>query len=228
MTNFDLNLFNWNQINTILLDMDGTLLDLHYDDYFWQEYLPTEYARLNNLSIKDAQQRLVPKFKSMEGTLEWYCLDYWSRELQIKIPELKARIAHLISVHDGVVDFLHAARENQKTIMLVTNAHPDAVSLKMHHTQLENQFDQIISSHQFGLPKENPEFWHRLIDKHFFAPEHTLFIDDSYPVLRSAQKFGIRYLLSIEKPSSTKPGRTHDEFIMLSSFRDLIPHLHPS
>lgn len=223
MINNVLKLIDWSQIDTILLDMDGTLLDLHYDDYFWQEYLPEEYARLNGIDTQEAKHRLEPKFKAMEGKLEWYCLDYWSKELQINIPELKSRIAHMIAIHDGVLDFLHAARQWKKTILLVTNAHPNVLSLKMQHTQLEHQFDQIISSHHFGLPKENPEFWHRLIDKHYFEPKRTLFIDDSYSVLRSAQKFGIQNLLSIEKPSTKKPIRTSDEFVMLSSFRDLIP-----
>ena len=214
---------DWSQIDTVLLDMDGTLLDLHYDDHFWQEYLPAEYARINNLSLSEAKTLLQPKFKAMEGTLEWYCLDYWSEELQMNIPQLKAEVAHLIAIHDGVVEFLHAANHWGKTIKLVTNAHRKVVELKMHHTQLESQFESIISSHDIGLPKENPEFWHRLVEKHFFDPERTLFIDDSAPVLKSAQTYGIKYLLSIAKPSSQKPARIKNEFILLKSFYDLIP-----
>jgi len=213
---------NWSDIDTILLDMDGTLLDLHYDDHFWQEHLPEAYAKLKNISKPQAQTELEPKFKAMEGTLEWYCLDYWSEELQMNIPELKAEVKHLIAIHDGVIDFLNTARSEGKSIKLVTNAHPKVLSLKMQQTQLENLFDNIISSHEFKLPKENPEFWHRLVDKHTFEPEHTLFIDDSTPVLTSAQAYGIKYLLSIEKPSSQRPARVSNEFTMLKSFSDLI------
>jgi len=35
---------NWSEIDTILLDMDGTLLDLNFDLHFWMEYLPLVLA----------------------------------------------------------------------------------------------------------------------------------------------------------------------------------------
>ncbi|HBT55971.1 MAG TPA: haloacid dehalogenase, partial [Pseudomonas sp.] len=33
-------MLNWNAIDTVLLDMDGTLLDLHFDNHFWLEHMP--------------------------------------------------------------------------------------------------------------------------------------------------------------------------------------------
>ena len=198
--------------------MDGTLLDLHYDDYFWQEYLPKRYAEVNHLKTEEAKRILEPKFKAMEGTLEWYCLDFWSKELQMNIPELKAEVSHLISIHDGVIQFLQTLHKSDKKVFLVTNAHQAVLELKMEKTQLHHMFDKIISSHQFNLPKENPEFWHRLVDEHFFEPERTLFIDDNLDVLRSAKQFGIKHLVTIKKPSSHRPARNITEFPALESF----------
>ncbi len=31
-------------IRYVLLDMDGTLLDKYFDDYFWEHLLPEKYA----------------------------------------------------------------------------------------------------------------------------------------------------------------------------------------
>ena len=210
-------------IDTILLDMDGTLLDLHYDDHFWQEHVPQRYAEVNHLTLKNAKEILVPKFQAMEGTLEWYCVDFWSQELQMNIPELKAEVAHLIGIHDGVIHFLDAMHKLNKDVYLVTNAHKKVLSLKMEKTQLNKKFDRLITSHEFGLPKENPEFWHKLVDTHFFDPQKTLFIDDSLPVLRSAQQFGIHFLYTIQKPSSHKPSRNIKEFPMIHSFFEITP-----
>lgn len=209
---------DWSQIDTVLLDMDGTLLDLHYDDYFWQEYLPKRYAEVNHLKTEEAKRILAPKFKAMEGSLEWYCLDFWSKELQMNIPELKAEVGHLIAIHDGVIQFLESLHKSDKKVFLVTNAHQTVLELKMKKTQLHHMFDQIISSHQYNLPKENPEFWHRLVDEHFFNPERTLFIDDNLDVLRSAKQFGIKHLVTIKKPSSHRPARNITEFPALGSF----------
>ena len=214
---------DWQSIDTVLLDMDGTLLDLHFDDHFWQEYLPSRYAEANHLSLKGAKEILVPKFKKMEGTLEWYCLDFWSKELQMNIPELKAELSHLIAIHDGVVHFLDALHNLNKRVLLVTNAHPDVLSIKMKKTALADKFDQLITSHEFGLPKEDPEFWHRLVDKHYFESDKTIFIDDSLPVLRSAQCFGIKHLYTIRKPSSHKPARNITEFPMVDTFFNISP-----
>ena len=40
----------WSDIDTVLLDMDGTLLDLHFDNHFWLEHLPQRYAELHGVS----------------------------------------------------------------------------------------------------------------------------------------------------------------------------------
>ncbi|HFE37894.1 MAG TPA: GMP/IMP nucleotidase [Gammaproteobacteria bacterium] len=213
----------FHNIDTVLLDMDGTLLDLHFDDHFWQEHVPQRYAEYNRLSLKAAKNILTPKFKEMEGTLEWYCVDFWSKELQMNIPELKAEVAHLIAIHDGVLHFLTALHQLQKKVYLVTNAHEKVLDLKMEKTQLHHQFDRLISSHSFGLPKEEPDFWHKLVETHFFEPDKTLFIDDSLAVLRSAQCFGIKYLYTIHKPSSHKPSRITTDFPMIHSFFEITP-----
>lgn len=215
----------FDSIDTVLLDMDGTLLDLHFDDHFWQEHVPMRYAEYNRLSLSAAKKILTPKFKAMEGTLEWYCVDYWSEELQMNIPELKAEVSHLIAIHNGVLHFLKTMRQLNKPIFLVTNAHEKVLDLKMQKTQMSHQFDRLISSHSFGLPKENPEFWHQLVDAHFFDPQKTLFIDDSLPVLRSAKQFGIKHLYTIQKPSSHKPSRNTTEFPMIHSFFDATPNI---
>jgi putative hydrolase of the HAD superfamily len=151
-------MLNWNSINTVLLDMDGTLLDLNFDNHFWLEFVPQRYALLHKISTMEAKNKLQPLFKSMEGKLEWYCLDYWSEQLQLDIAGLKAEIAELISILPHVSDFLSSLRESDKHVYLVTNAHPDSLSLKMEQTCLKPFFDNIICSHHYGYAKENQQF----------------------------------------------------------------------
>lgn len=38
-------MFNWKTIDTVLLDMDGTLLDLHFDNHFWLSLVPQEFKQ---------------------------------------------------------------------------------------------------------------------------------------------------------------------------------------
>ena len=39
----------WPEIHTVLLDMDGTLLDLRFDNHFWRELVPERYAERHGL-----------------------------------------------------------------------------------------------------------------------------------------------------------------------------------
>lgn len=218
-------MLEWSEIDTVLLDMDGTLLDLNFDNHFWQEFVPLRYAELHALPLDSAKYELAPRFKAMEGRLEWYCLDYWSEELKLDIAGLKQELAGLIAVHPHVVEFLQAVRASGRRLLLVTNAHRDSLSLKMEKTCLHRFFDGIVSSHDYGMAKEQPGFWQRLQDEHVFEKSNTLLVDDSLAVLRSAKAFGIAFLVSISKPDSRAPAREITEFPAVADFRTLMPGL---
>lgn len=213
----------WEYIESIFLDMDGTLLDLNFDNHFWQEFVPLRFAMLHGLPLQEAKILLQPRFRALEGKLEWYCLDFWSEQLELDLPAMKLEIAGLIAVLPHVVEFLEAARGLGKRLALVTNAHPKSLGLKMDKTRLNGFFDAIISSHALGSPKEDPAFWGRLGQIEPFAPEHTLMVDDSLAVLRSARSFGIRHLVAVRKHDSTKPARRITEFPAIADFREIMP-----
>lgn len=220
-------MLDWSEIDTVLLDMDGTLLDLNFDNHFWQEFVPQRFAELHGLALEEAKFQLRPRFKAMEGRLEWYCLDYWSGELQLNIAGLKQELAGLIAVHPHVTEFLDAVRVSGRRLLLVTNAHRDSLSLKMEKTCLQQFFDKIISSHDYGLAKEHLGFWRTLQANHEFEKQSCLLVDDSLPVLRAAQGFGIAHLVSISKPDSRAPVREITEFPAVEDFRALMAGLLP-
>ena len=216
-------MIDWNNISTVLLDMDGTLLDLHFDNFFWRQHVPVRYAEKNQLHIDDAHEYLVPLFKSHEGTMNWYCVDFWSDKLGRDIAQLKAEIDHLIAVHPHVIEFLDAVRQHDKKIVLVTNAHQKSLMLKMDKTSLHHHFDEMICAHDFGAPKEDPSFWKKLNSKLDFDKRHTLLVDDTLSVLRSARNYGIAYNLAVLNPDSKGPERDTGEFDAIRDFRDITP-----
>ena len=214
---------DWSIIRTVLLDMDGTLLDLHYDNHFWLEHVPRRYAEYHGVELEGARAQLYERFARHSGTLNWYCTDFWSSELALDIVQLKHEIAHLIAVRPDVPAFLKAVRNADRRVVMVTNAHPDSLNLKMRETGLEFYFDALVSSHQVGLPKEHPDFWHGLQNIEAFDARHTLFVDDSLPVLRSAQHYGIAQLLAVCNPDSRQPDKDCGEFVGISSFAEVMP-----
>jgi len=218
-------MIDWNTIDTVLLDMDGTLLDLNFDNHFWQEFVPLTFAEKHGISLLEAKQRLQPQFKNMEGRLEWYCLDYWSKTLELDIMGLKAELSGLIAVLPHVVEFLEKLSQSPQHVWLVTNAHPGSLGLKMEKTCLHEFFDEIISSHDLGLPKEHPEFWGRLSQQRSFTKERALLVDDNTSVLQSAKMFGIAHLVSVSRPDSRQPKKMIIDFMAIEDFRELMPGL---
>jgi len=214
---------DWPTIRTVFLDMDGTLLDLHFDNYFWREHVPLRYAQMHGLDLMQAKEDLFPRFQKAEGTMEWYCVDYWSNELGLDIAMLKEEVDHLIAVFPHVTDFLDAVRKNGLRVVLVTNAHGKSLALKMDRSRLGGHFDALICSHDFGIPKENPEFWIRLQDRESFDRQSTLLVDDSLSVLRSAEQYGIRHLLAVLQPDTRGPVRDIVEYPAIHSFLEIMP-----
>lgn len=215
----------WEAIDTVLLDMDGTLLDLRFDNYFWLELVPERYAAQHGLTVAEAREVLRPMFAGRQGTLDWYCTDFWTRELSLDIAQMKHEVREHVRFLPGAEEFLRALREKDVRIALVTNAHRHSLKVKATQTGLLNYFDVVFSSHSFGVPKEHPEFWRLLQAALHFDPARTLFVDDSHPVLRAAQKHGIAHLFAISRPDSTMDTREITEFMSVEAVNHLLGEL---
>lgn len=210
------------EIRYVLLDMDGTLLDKYFDDYFWEHLVPEKYAEKYSMTFGKAKEILMKKYKHHEGTLNWTDIDFWSKELDLDIPALKEQIKHLIEVHPHVEDFLRELKRHRKKVFLVTNAHFKVLDLKMKKTDLGKYFDACITSFDMGYPKEDLRFWKRAEKRLKFEKDKALFIDDTEEILRRAKDFGIRYIIYKARANSKeRPGRS-EEFPTLYDFRELL------
>ena len=212
---------DWSKIKTVMLDMDGTLLDLHYDNYFWREHLPKAYSEKHQLEVEHARQILEPIFRELQGELEWYCVDYWSERLDMDIPKLKGEVSSKVRYRPGAEQFLQHCQNNVDDVRLVTNAHRKVLALKDEKLNISQYFHHTVCSHELGAPKEQQDFWHKLHRSQKFDPQTTLFIDDNEAVLKSAQLYGIKWLKGVEQPDLQSENKQYQGFDAISSFDDL-------
>ena len=210
------------ECETLMLDMDGTVLDLAYDNYVWKELVPEHYAKATGITVDDARSRLFAKYRAIQGDIQWYCLDHWSERLGLDVLELHREVNHRIDYLPGAQGFLQTLREQHVRVLLVTNSHPDTLALKDEVTGLAEYFDAIYSSHQFGYAKERQEFWHALQEEEDFRVESTMFVDDNRTVLQSADTYGLEMLVEISHPDTSEPARETSAYTNVKGVAELL------
>ncbi len=213
----------WERIDTVLLDLDGTLLDLHFDNHFFLEHLPRRLAELRALPPEHARGEIERCCRAVEGTLDWYCLDYWERSLALDIVELKSEIGHLVQWRPHAAAFLDALAAGGKRRVLATNAHPESIAFKFERIALRHRLDALYSAHELGAPKEDLHFWDALLAREGFDPRRTLFFDDNPGVLAAAREWGLPYVIGIARPDSRRDPRTLEDFPAVADFDRVVP-----
>jgi putative hydrolase of the HAD superfamily len=198
-------------VDTLLLDLDGTLLDLAFDNRFWGLVVPEAYGVKHGLSVQEALEVIRPRLAQVEGTLPWYCLDHWSRSLDMDLSQLKTEHAGYVAWLPGAKQFLQRQRAAGRRLVLATNSHPETLRIKVEQTRVTDYLDAAYSSHPFGAPKEDPRFWAGFRQVESFDPRRTAFIDDNARVLRAGRDAGITHLIAITHPDTTQPEKSPPE-----------------
>lgn len=225
MTNHSLpitnHLIDWAQIDDVLLDMDGTLLDRHFDNFFFEEELPRRYAALHNLRFEEARERLMAMYRSVEGELAWTDLNYWTKRVGIDVVAMHKELDHMIAFLPGADEFLRHLRQLGKPVTIVTNAHSTGVSVKVAKTGLDQYVDRIVDAFEVGYLKMRSEYWpncRRLVG---FDPKRSFYIDDDEGCLTAAEHFGIGHIYHSAKSSSQLPPEPSARFPSIETLQVL-------
>jgi len=217
-----INGFDWNQVDDVLLDMDGTLLDRHFDNFFFEEELPRRYAAQYGLEAAEAREKLFGLYRTVEGELDWTNLHYWTKTLGIDVIAMTKEFDYMIGFLPHAEEFLRHLHVKGKRVHLVTNAHTAGVAIKVEKTGLDHHVHRIVDAFEVGYLKMRAEYWpicQRLIG---FEPKRTLYLDDDESCLNAAQEYGIGHIFHSAKSSSQLPPQQSERFRSIESLAAFI------
>lgn len=214
---------DWQNLDVVLLDMDGTLIDLHFDNRLWNTHLTTVYAQTHQISEQKAAELLFAHMRANVGTIEFYCLDYWAKFTELDIMQLHRDLVELLRFRDGTETFLRWLQSQPSRTLMATNAHRSSLQIKAEHIDMLGYFDKVVSSHDYQQVKESQTFWQTLVKEENFDPARALFIDDNESVLDAAKQFGIGHVLCVASPDSKRPARSDSAYRMINGLDELIP-----
>lgn len=207
---------------TLMLDMDGTLLDLRFDNLMWLTLVPEAYAKKHGVSDAEARKELTFWYERLSGTLDWYCLDHWSERLDLDVLALHREHRAKIGFLPGARRFLELVAERDLRVILTTNSHEETLALKAEATGLTAYFDAIYTSHSLGFAKEEPGYWESVEAAEQLDRTTTLFVDDNLAVLESAARYGFENLLHVTRPDTGRPAKEGSGFAGIEAVADLI------
>lgn len=214
---------DWSTIDTVFLDMDGTLLDLHYDNQVWSQAVPAAYAEHQSINLAHAKNTLLDHMRDIHGTIEFYSFDYWHAFTGLDLVAIHQQHDHLVQYRPGALQFLRWLTTQNKTSVIATNAHRDSVAIKDASVNICQEVGMVVSSQDFNAPKESAAYWHDMQQIRPFDPDRSLFIDDNEPVLDHARDFGIKHLWTVVTPDSQRAQRTELSYPAFDDFREVYP-----
>ena len=205
----------------MLLDLDGTLLDQAYDNHIWRDLVPQRFAVAQGLDLHVAYSEIARRFAQRSGTLDWYCIDYWSRTLGIDIGALHREVRSHVAWLPGAREFLVRMRASGKRLVLLTNSHPIALAVKHEESGVLDYLDAAVTSHDFGAPKEHAQFWTAALERFEYDPSRSLFADDNSKMLEAARTAGVRWIYGIRHWDTKGSRREHVDHPAVDSVADL-------
>lgn len=186
-------------IRGYILDADGTLLD---SMGIWEQ-LAQLYLQSQNM---EAEENITDTLKTMTipqsaaYLKQTYGIDKSVNMITDEIHELLLKqYEQNIILKEGVVDFLHHCHKKQIALCVLTANHEQPIRLALRRCGIEDDFVFMMSCEQENLDKNNPELYHRVIDKLGLAAEECMFVEDSLHAITCIKEAGYHVLAVYDK-----------------------------
>ncbi|MGJ7920223.1 pyrophosphatase PpaX [Neobacillus sp. LXY-4] len=208
-------------INTVLFDLDGTLIDtneliissfLHTLEIFH----PGEYKRNDVLPF--IGPTLVETFSKInEAKCDEMVKTY--REFNISNHDL------LVQEYEGVYETLSVLKENDYKVGIVTTKMLNVTMMGLKLTKMDHFFDTIVALDHVNHPKPHPEPIFKALEQLDSRPENAMMVGDNYHDVLAGKNAGTKTAGVAWAVKGRESLEVHHPDYMLDNMRDLLPIL---
>ena len=178
-------------IKAYLLDMDEVLIDNSKSD-------PKIYGEAYKNISENTGRRIGEIEKEMKSfsilSLEYF--DWNTKILKlggtVKLEDVHKKYSDLIKTYSDVKPTIGELRSRNKLVYAVSNGYRIFQEIKLQASSLQKHFDNLFTSDDLGVIKENPMFFQKLLKKIKTNPEEVVLVDDVESCLIAAKNTGIK------------------------------------
>jgi len=169
-----------NTLKIISFDVDGTLVDLEYNDLIWFKEIPELVARKKKISFEKSLKFVHEEYAKLgEHNLNWYDINYWISYFGIEISPDKIfeKYEPQVKIYPEVIPLLEELKK--KYILIVITAMPREFLIpKMKN--LEKYFKFSFSALSDFKELKNSEIYSKISKVLKVPPEQILHIGDHW------------------------------------------------
>lgn len=180
-------------IRYLSFDLQGTLSDSRFSDYYWMEIIPKKYAEKFHVSIDDAKEILKNKFKEY-GVYHilYYDDKYWEQYLDFSTKIELERSLVKPRINQELYDFISKIKLPKIIISTTTN-----LFINFELQEKINTFDKIYSCvDSFKIGGKTKEVYEKICQELNSNPSEILHVGDNKKMdIDHAKEAGINTIL---------------------------------
>lgn len=167
-------------IKAVSFDMDGTLVDDWFVEYFWFRVIPELYAEKYGIGFEDAWRRVVIEYDEIgDRDIRWYLPEYWIERfrLDVDLKHLMEKVEPLVKYFEDVEPTL-AQLHGRYIIVVASNASKEFVEIETR--RMRKYIDGLFSSvTDLNKVRKDSEFYRYVAEQIGVKPPEVLHVGDN-------------------------------------------------
>ncbi len=194
-------MLNWQNIDAVIFDMDGTLVD---SMQYWRD-LPLNLFQTNGVPMPNNLEKLLASadlWQAAEVFAQQFIPQLTTQQIFDQLQqEMDAHYAQDIPLLSGVRQLLKALQQNGKKMCIATMTDRPQVETMLHSQQLESIFDFLLTTPEVGSGKNQPDIFLQACQRFGLSKQRVAVFEDSRTAAKTVLKLGMPLVFIYDEKS---------------------------